>query len=90
MLNTLVRLLTSKTTEKTNFHQGQYVQKFLQNVHWKGFLEVMHAVMVVLVSTRKFQVQEVVSGSRFCIIWKEYLSSESGRNRDCGTKPNPA
>lgn len=37
MLNTLVRQLTNKTIEKINFCQSQYLQKFLQNVHQRGF-----------------------------------------------------
>lgn len=59
MLNTLVRQLTNKTIVKTNFHQSQHVQ-FLQNVHKRGFLEVMCAIMAVLLSTEDVQ----VSGSR--------------------------
>ena len=71
MLNALVKQLTNKTIEKTNFHQSQYVQKFLQNVHQRGFLEETHAIMAVLVSTRDVQVSGSRDGFRLQIL--QYL-----------------
>jgi len=68
LLNILVTELTNKTTEKTNIHQSQYIQNFLKNVHQRGFLEVMHAVMAVLVSTGDMQVLGSRHGFRFQLL----------------------